>query len=70
MPAPGETFSGAVGPSLEAAAGAVPHGQIRYTTAGEIRARGGVVEWAEEQSLEVTVRAMEEFRRRAHIVRA
>ena len=36
-----------------------------------LRARGiGVVEWAEEQSLEVTVRAMEEFRRRAHIVRA
>jgi uncharacterized protein (DUF58 family) len=36
-----------------------------------LRARGiAVVEWAEEQSLEVTVRAMEEFRRRAHIVRA
>ena len=36
-----------------------------------LRARGiAVVEWAEEQSLEVTVRAMEEFRRRAHVVRA
>jgi uncharacterized protein (DUF58 family) len=36
-----------------------------------LRARGiAVVEWVEEQSLEVTVRAMEEFRRRAHVVRA
>jgi uncharacterized protein (DUF58 family) len=36
-----------------------------------LRARGiAVVDWAEEQSLEVTVRAMEEFRRRAHVVRA
>ena len=36
-----------------------------------LRARGiAVVEWAEEQSLEVTVRAMEEFRRRARVVRA
>jgi uncharacterized protein (DUF58 family) len=36
-----------------------------------LRARGiAVVEWAEEQLLEVTVRAMEEFRRRARIVRA
>ncbi len=36
-----------------------------------LRARGiAVVEWAEEQSLEVTVRGMEEFRRRAHVVRA
>ena len=36
-----------------------------------LRARGiAVVEWAEKQSLEVTVRAMEEFRRRAHVVRA
>jgi uncharacterized protein (DUF58 family) len=36
-----------------------------------LRARGiAVVEWGEEQSLEVTVRAMEEFRRRAHVVRA
>ncbi len=36
-----------------------------------LRARGiAVVEWDEEQSLEVTVRVMEEFRRRAHVVRA
>jgi uncharacterized protein (DUF58 family) len=36
-----------------------------------LRARGiAVVEWNEEQSLEVTVRGMEEFRRRAHVVRA
>jgi uncharacterized protein (DUF58 family) len=36
-----------------------------------LRARGiAVVEWAEEQSLEVTVRGMEEFRRRARVVRA
>ena len=36
-----------------------------------LRARGiAVVEWPEEQSLEVTVRAMEEFRRRARVVRA
>ena len=36
-----------------------------------LRARGfAVVEWNEGQSLEVTVRAMEEFRRRAHVVRA
>jgi uncharacterized protein (DUF58 family) len=38
---------------------------------GRLRARGiAVVEWDEEQSLEVTVRGMEEFRRRAHVVRA
>jgi uncharacterized protein (DUF58 family) len=37
----------------------------------QLRARGiAVVEWDEPQSLEVTVRAMEEFRRRAHVVRA
>jgi len=38
---------------------------------GRLRARGiAVVEWGEEQSLEVVVRAMEEFRRRARVVRA
>jgi uncharacterized protein (DUF58 family) len=38
---------------------------------GRLRARGiAVVEWDEEQSLEITVRAMEEFRRRARVVRA
>lgn len=36
-----------------------------------LRARGiAVVEWREGQSLEATVRAMEEFRRRAHVVHA
>ena len=36
-----------------------------------LRARGiAVVAWGEEQSLEATVRAMEEFRRRARVVRA
>jgi hypothetical protein len=47
---PGETFSGAAGPNLEAAAAAVPHGQIRVTTAGAIRAQGGIVQWAPEIS--------------------
>ena len=41
-PPPGETFSGAGGTAWEAAAG-VPHGQIRITTAGSIRAGGGTV---------------------------
>ena len=48
--APGETFSAAAGPSVEAAAAALPHGQIRVTTAGAVRARGGVVEWIPEVS--------------------
>ena len=47
---PGTTFSGAIGPTLEAAAAAVPHGQIRVATVGAIRARGGTVEWAPELS--------------------
>lgn len=46
----GTPFSGATGPSVEAAAAAVPHGQIRITTAGAIRAQGGIVEWAPEVS--------------------
>lgn len=41
LPTAGEVFSGAVGPSLIDAAAAVPHGQIRITTAGDIRAAGG-----------------------------
>ena len=52
---PGEPFSGTVGPTLEAAAAAVPHGQIRATTVGAIRARGGIVEWASEVSRHGTV---------------
>jgi hypothetical protein len=51
----GETFSGATGPLLEDAAAAVPHGQIRTTTAGAIRAAGGVVEWVPEVSRHGTV---------------
>lgn len=50
MPQPGARFSGAAGPTLEAAAAAVPHGQIRVTTAGAIRAQGGVVEWSLDRS--------------------
>ena len=46
----GTPFSAATGPSLEAAAAAVPHGRIRATTAGAIRAQGGIVEWAPEVS--------------------
>ena len=46
----GEPFSGAAGHSLEGAAAAVPLGQIRVSTAGAIRAQGGIVEWAPEIS--------------------
>jgi hypothetical protein len=52
---PGTTFSAAVGPTVEAAAAALPHGQIRVATAGAIRARGGIVEWAPEVSRHGTV---------------
>jgi hypothetical protein len=52
---PGEPFSGAVGPTLEGAAAAVPHGQIRATTVGAVRARGGIVEWVPETSRHGTV---------------
>ena len=37
IPPPGAKFSGAAGPTLEAAAVAVPHGKVRATTAGAIR---------------------------------
>jgi hypothetical protein len=47
---PGTTFSATAGPTVEAAAAALPHGFIRVTTAGAIRARGGIVEWAPEVS--------------------
>lgn len=39
-----------VGPTLAAAACAVQHGQVRVTTAGAIRAAGGVIEWVPELS--------------------
>jgi RHS repeat-associated protein len=48
IPAAGEVFSGAVGRTLEEAASGVPHGTIRATTAGEIRAGGGSVELSPE----------------------
>ncbi len=44
LPPSGEVFSGAAGRYLRDAAAGVPHGQIRATTAGEIRATGGSVE--------------------------
>ena len=50
VPPPGQVFSGAYGETLEEAASGVPHGQIRATTAGEIRAGGGTVEIAPELS--------------------
>src|SRR5271157_1334931 len=50
LPASGTTFSATVGPTLEAAAAAVPHGQVQMATAGAIRQNGGVVEWAAESS--------------------
>jgi hypothetical protein len=50
MPPPGDSFSSTVGPTLEAAAAAVPHGQVRVTTARAIRAQGGTVEWFAEHT--------------------
>src|SRR5262249_49228089 len=50
IPPPGQTFSATIGPTLEAAASAVPHGQVRKTTAGAIRRNGGGVEGAPEYS--------------------
>jgi hypothetical protein len=48
VPPVGEIFSGAAGHTLDDAAAGVPHGQIRTTTAGRIRAGGGMVEHAPE----------------------
>ena len=50
LPPPGTVFSGSQGATLSEAASGVPHGSIRVTTAGEIRARGGVVVFAPEPS--------------------
>jgi hypothetical protein len=55
LPGPGVVFSGAVGPTLPDAAAAVPHGQIRITTAGAIRAAGGEVYWAPDLSRHLTL---------------
>lgn len=54
LPGPGNEFSGAVGPTLPDAAAAVPHGQIRVTTVGAIRAAGGEVCWAPDVSRHLT----------------
>jgi hypothetical protein len=47
-PPPGEAFSASVGPTPETAAAAVPHGTIRITRVGTVRAGGGTVEWYPE----------------------
>lgn len=48
VPKPGEVFSGAAGRTLDEAASGVPHGQVRATTARDIRAAGGTVTHAPE----------------------
>lgn len=55
MPPVGQEFSAVVGPSLEAAACAVPHGQLRWTTAGAIRSTGGIVMYVPEHSPHGTI---------------
>jgi hypothetical protein len=50
VPPPGKVFYGAAGETLEEAAGGVPHGQIRATTAADIRATGGSVIWKPERT--------------------
>jgi len=48
MPAPGNVFSGSQGGTVAEAAQGVPHGTIRTSTAGEVRANGGQVQVAPE----------------------
>jgi hypothetical protein len=55
MPPAGQMFSGAVGPTANTAAAAVPHGRIRFSTVGAIRANGGTVAWAPEVSRYQTI---------------
>jgi RHS repeat-associated protein len=50
MPAPGTTFSGSQGATTAEAAAGVPHGQIRESTARDIRAGGGKVEVKPERA--------------------
>jgi RHS repeat-associated protein len=50
MPPQGTTFSGAHGATVEDAAQGVPHGQIRTSTAGDIRDAGGSVRSAPERT--------------------
>jgi hypothetical protein len=51
----GGTYSCTVGPTLEAAAAALPHGRIRVSTIGRIRALGGIVRWSPETSRHGTI---------------
>lgn len=53
--AKGVRVSCTVGPTLEAAAAAVPHGQIRWSIASTIRRLGGVVHWLPEYSRKLTL---------------
>lgn len=55
LPTVGGEFSCSVGPSLEAAAAAIPNGQLRWTTARAIRAGGGRLEWVAEESRHHTI---------------
>jgi hypothetical protein len=48
LPPTGTPFSVSVGPTLPAAACAVPHGQLAHTTAGAVRAAGGTVVWVSQ----------------------
>jgi hypothetical protein len=50
IPPAGVIFSGAAGRTLEAAACAVPHGQLRFTTVAAVRAAGATVRWRPELS--------------------
>jgi hypothetical protein len=50
IPTAGQEYSAHVGPTLDAAAAAVPYGQVRVTTAGEIRRAGGIVNWYPQPS--------------------
>jgi hypothetical protein len=45
---PGNIISAQMGPSAAEAAAGLPHGTVRVTTAGEIRAAGGTVELVPE----------------------
>ena len=50
LPASGTVFSGAVGPTLNASACAIPHGLLRVAVAGAVRAGGGTVLWFPDKS--------------------
>jgi hypothetical protein len=50
IPSIGNSFSCTVGPTLEAAAAAVPHGRVQVAAVGAIRRLGGSVIWVPEFS--------------------